>query len=153
MKEIFTLGKHVIEKNYHRLDPVGQSDMCATCSTACKTSCSRKLAKDVGNDVAYIIDTPAQNNVIIDRLYDVVIERVESIPCDLKNQKLTFDVEGNLIEGELQFPWPMDWIYEVMSEYLKNDSHLSGTKKTTLFNPEEEDQIIEIKVDSYIQRK
>lgn len=147
------MGKHIVEKNYHRLDPVGQSDMCATCSTACKTSCSRKLAQDLGNEISYIIDDPAPKNVTIDRLYDVIIRDVDSIPCDLKNQKLLFDVDGKLLEGELKTPWKMDWIYEVVSEYLSNDSHLSGTKSVKFFNPEEQDQIVVCDVVSYVQRR
>lgn len=147
------MGKHIVEKNYHRLDPVGQSEMCATCSTACKTSCSRKLAQAVGNNVSYIIDEPASKNVTIDRLYDVVIKDVDSIPCDLKNQKLQYDINGTLIDGELKTPWNMDWIYSVISEYLSEDTHLSGTKSVRFNNPEEEDQLIVCDVVSYIQRR
>ncbi len=147
------MGKHIVEKNYHRLDPVGQDDMCANCSTACKTSCSRKLAQSVGNDISYIIDEPTDKEVVIDRLYDVIIKDVDSIPCDLKNQKLVFDVNGKLIEGELKTPWRMDWIYSVISNFLSEDSHLSGTKSVRLNNPEEDDQIIVCDVVSYIHRK
>jgi len=147
------MGKHIVEKNYHRLDPVGQNDMCATCSTACKTSCSRKLAQNVGNEISYIIDEPGEKTVVVDRLYDVIIKDVDSIPCDLKNQKLQYDVDGNLIDGELKTPWSMEWIYTSISKYLSEDSHLSGTKSVRLNNPEEKDQIIVCDVVSYIRRK
>lgn len=147
------MGKHIVEKNYHRLDPVGQSDMCATCSTACKTSCSRKLAQKTGNKVSYIIDDSFGKDVTFDRFYDVVIKDVDSIPCDLKNQKLQYDVNGNLIEGELKTPWEMDWIYTVISDYLSNDEHLSGTKSVSLNNPEELDQTIVCEIVSYVSRR
>ena len=153
MKESFNMGKHIVEKNYHRLDPVGQSDMCATCSTGCKTSCSRQLAKNMGSEVSYIIDDPVEKNVTFDRLYDVIIRDVDSIPCELKSQKLVYDVDGKLIEGQLKVPWPMDWIYEVVSDYLSKDSHLSGTKSVKFANPEEVDQLIVCDVVSYVQRR
>lgn len=147
------MGKHIVEKNYHRLDPVGQNDLCATCSTACKTSCSRKLAQSVSNEISYIIDDPVEKNVVVDRLYDIVIRDVDSIPCDLKGQKLVFDVEGRLIDGRLETPWKMDWIYEVVSDYLSKDSHLSGTKSVEFINPEEKDQLVVCDVVSYVQRR
>ena len=147
------MGKHIVEKNYHRLDPVGQSDVCANCSTACKTSCSRKLAHDAGNKVSYIIDDSFGKEIVSDRLYDVIIKDVDSIPCDLKNQKLQYDEEGNLIEGELKTPWKMDWIYTVISDYLSNDEHFSGTKSVELKNPDELDQIIVCDVVSYVRRR
>lgn len=150
---IFIKGKHIVEKDYHFLDPVGQSDMCATCSTGCKTSCSRKLAKEVGNEVSYIIDEPEKKNNLISRLYDVIITDVDSIPCDLRNQKLQYDEDGKRIDGEIVTPWNMDWIYDVISDYLSKDEHFSGTKSVKLNNPEEEDQIIVCDVVSYVQKR
>lgn len=152
MKENGILGKHVIDKNYHRLDPVGQSDTCANCSTACKTSCNRKLAQELGNDVSYIIDDPKENKVATNRFYKVTIKDVDSIPCDLKEQFLEYDVDGKLLSEPLEVPWNMDWIYSVLEEYLVNDIHLSGTKQVQFNNPEEVDQIIICEIYSYIQR-
>ncbi|WAW14576.1 hypothetical protein [Peptostreptococcus equinus] len=147
------MGKHIIEKDYHRLDPVGQSDMCADCSAGCKISCSRKMAHNMGNDVSYIIDDSVEKEVKIDRLYDVIVKDVDSIPCDLKTQKLVYDVNGKLIEGELKTPWPMNWIYEVVSNFLAEDDHLSGTKSVRFVNPEEKDQLLICDVVSYVQRR
>ncbi|MEG0919314.1 MAG: hypothetical protein RR967_03105 [Anaerovoracaceae bacterium] len=147
------MGKHIIEKNYHRLDPVGQSDVCATCSTACKTSCSRKIAQDIGNSVQYIVEDPNAKKAEIDRFYDVTIKDVDSIPCSLKEQSLKFDVDGNLIEGQLTTPWAMEWIIEEISKYLQEDKHLSGTKKVDFYNPEEEDQLVVCQVQSYVERR
>lgn len=147
------MGKHIIEKNYHRLDPVGQSEACANCSTTCKTSCIRYAGKKMGNEVPYIIDDSIGKNVQVDRFYDVIIKDVDSIPCDLKEQKLTYDVDGNLIEGQIKTPWPMNWIYTEISGYLSNDNHLSGTKNVKFINPDETDQWIMCDVLSYIQRR
>lgn len=146
------MSTHIIEKDYRRFDPVGQADMCSNCSTACKTSCSRKLAQEQGNDIHYIIDDPNAAKVEINRFYQVTVKDVDSVPCSLKEQKLKYDVSGNLLEGELVTPWKMDWIYEVISEYLKKDSHLSGTKKVDFINPEEEDQLVVCEVFSYVER-
>lgn len=147
------MGKHIVEKNYHRLDPVGQSDVCATCSTACKTSCSRKIAQDIGNQVQYIVDDHNAKKAEIDRFYDVTIKGVDGIPCSLKEQTLKFDVDGNLIEGELTTPWAMAWITEEITKYLQNDKHLSGTKKADFNNPEEQDQLVACEVKSYVERR
>ncbi|HAQ39604.1 MAG TPA: hypothetical protein DCM73_01400 [Clostridiales bacterium] len=37
------MGKIVVETNYRRFQPVGQSDMCASCPSSCKTSCARLM--------------------------------------------------------------------------------------------------------------
>lgn len=37
------MGKIVVESNYRRFKPVGQSELCATCPSSCKTSCARML--------------------------------------------------------------------------------------------------------------
>lgn len=39
------MGKIVVETNYSRFTPVGQSEMCKSCPSACKTSCARILMK------------------------------------------------------------------------------------------------------------
>lgn len=154
MKESFiNMGKHIVEKNYHRLDPVGQNETCANCSAGCKTSCSKYVPKNMGNEVSYIIEEPAEKKVSVDRLYDIIVKDVDSIPCDLKGQKLLYNVDGKLIDGQLKTPWPMDWIYEVVSEYLAEDNHLSGTKSVKFINPEENDQYLVCDVVSYVQRR
>ena len=147
------MGKRILEKNYHRLDPVGQSEMCANCSTTCKTSCSRKLAQDTSNKVSYIIDDVCEPQITIDRLYTVTIKDVDSIPCDLKEQKLEYNVDGVLLSDKLVVPWEMDWIYAQVEDYLKKDAHLSGVKKAEFKNPEEDDQLIVCEITSYVQRK
>lgn len=145
------MGKHIIEKNYHRLDPVGQDEQCKNCQTTCKTSCSRHPAHNMGYEVPYFIDE--KEEVIVKRFYGVTIKSVDGIPCDLKEQKLKYNVAGNRIEGELEVPWNMDWIYRVIEDYLENDSHISGTKVKEFCNPEEEDQIIVCEIESYIERQ
>lgn len=37
------MGKVIIESNYRRFDPVGQSEMCENCPSSCKTSCARMM--------------------------------------------------------------------------------------------------------------
>lgn len=145
------MGKHILEKNYHRLDPVGQSDQCKDCQTTCKTSCARHPAHNMGFDVPYIIGE--KEDVVVDRFYDVTIKSVDGIPCDIKDQKLKYDVDGRRLEGEIEMPWPMNWIYEVIEDYLKRDSHLSGTKTEEFHNPDEDDQVIICEIESYIERK
>ncbi|MEG0292152.1 MAG: hypothetical protein RR495_05670 [Anaerovoracaceae bacterium] len=147
------MAAHIVEKNYRRFEPVGQEDICATCSAACKTSCSRKLGQELGNDVHYIVGDINSKKVEIDRFYEVTVKDVDSVPCSLKEQKLKYDVNGNLLEGELVTPWEMDWIYDVVTKYLKEDSHLSGTKKVDFFNPAEEDQLVVCEVFSYVERR
>lgn len=107
----------------------------------------------MGNDVSFIFDDPKEKKVVVDRFYDIIVRDVDSIPCSLKEQKLKYDVDGKLIEGELTVPWPMDWIYEVISDYLEKDSHLSGSKLVNFYNPEEEDQLVVCEVVSYIERQ
>ncbi len=147
------MGKHIIDKNYRRFDPVGQSEMCKTCSTGCKTSCSRKLAHNMGSEVSYIIPEEDNNKIIPSRFYKVTIVDVDSIPCELKKQNLTLDVDGNILEGEIETPWPMEWVKEVISGYCKEDSHMCGTTNVNLYNPEEPDQLIVCEVESYIENK
>lgn len=150
MRESIILGKHIIDTNYRRFDPVGQSDMCRDCSTGCKTSCSRKLAHNMGNDVPYIIPDEDENKIVAHRFYKVTIVDVDSIPCELKKQYLILDVDGNILEGEFDTPWPMNWLQKVISEYCREDRHMCGTKTVNLYNPEESDQLIVCEVESYI---
>lgn len=145
------MGKHVVETNYHRLDPVGQNEMCKNCSSTCKTSCAHHPAHNMGSDRPYFIDD--QPKVIAKRFYDVTIKDVESIPCELKGQILKYDVDGNRLEGELDTPWPMTWTYGVIEDYLKKDTHFSGVKVEEFHNPEEDDQKIVCEINSYIERQ
>lgn len=144
------MGKHIIDKNYRRFDPVGQSEMCKDCSTGCKTSCSRKLAHNMGNEVSYIIPDQ-EEKVVACRFYKVTIVDVDSIPCELKKQYLVLDVDGNLLEGELETPWPMDWVKQVIIDYCREDRHMCGTTTVNLYNPEEPDQLVVCEVESYIE--
>lgn len=149
--ERIILGKHIVDKNYRRFDPVGQSEMCKSCSTGCKTSCSRKLAANMGSEVSYIIPEEDTKKVVAKRFYKVTIVDVDSIPCELKKQSLTLGVDGNILEGEIVNPWPVEWIKETISEYCKKDSHMCGTTTVDLYNPEEPDQLIVCEVESYIE--
>lgn len=105
----------------------------------------------MGSDRPYFIDD--QPKVVTKRFYDVTIKDVESIPCELKEQKLKYDVDGNRLEGELETPWPMNWTYGVIEDYLKKDIHFSGVKTEEFHNPEEYDQTIVCEINSYIERQ
>lgn len=147
------MGKHIIDKNYRRFDPVGQSEMCKTCSTGCKTSCTRRLAEDMGSSVPYIIPDKDEEKVIAKRFYKVTVKDVDSIPCELKKQYLVLDVDGNVLEGKFETPWPMDWVQQVIVDYCSEDCHMCGTTTVDLYNPEEPDQLIVCEVESYIDNR
>ena len=145
------MGKHIIDKNYRRFDPVGQSELCETCSIGCKTSCMRRMAEDMGSDSPYIIPESDEERVVAKRFYRVTIKDVDSIPCELKKQYIVLDVDGNVIEGEFETPWPMDWVKQVICKYCREDRHMSGTSTVDLYNPEEPDQLVVCEVESYIE--
>ena len=144
------MGKHIVDKNYRRFDPVGQSEMCKNCSTGCKTSCSRYMAQNMGSEVSYIIPDEDENKVVACRFYKVTIVDVDSIPCELKKQQLVLDVDGNVLEGKLDTPWPMPWVEQIIIDYCKKDRHMCGTTTVNLYNPDEPDQLVVCEVESYI---
>ncbi len=139
-------------KNYQHKDVVGQSEMCADCSIGCKTHCMRRPAHNMGSKKPFIIPEEDENKMVSKRLYEVTITAVDSIPCELKKQKLILDVDGSVIEGKFITPWKMDWLEAVIKDYCKKDTHFCGTKTVDLYNPEEEDQLIVCEVNSYIER-
>jgi len=77
------------------------------------------------------------------------IKAVDSIPCDLKGQMVAFDQDNNMISEKLKTPWPMPWVTEEITKLAAGQAPMPEGDSFKVYNPEECDQFVFVKVDKY----
>ncbi len=77
------------------------------------------------------------------------VKAVESIPCDLKGQKVAFDCDGNIISDPLKTPWPMPWVTEEIKKLVSGESEMPEKNSFKVYNPEESDQFVFVEVQRF----
>ncbi len=71
---------------------------------------------------------------------------VESIPCELRNQTVAFDRNGNLVSEPLVTPWPMPWVTEELNLLADGTNEMPEEETFRVYNPEEPDQYVYVRV-------
>jgi fatty-acyl-CoA synthase len=73
-----------------------------------------------------------------------VIKNVDSIPCELVGQDVTFDGQGNRLSEPIETKWPMPWLEKGISELDVSQKLIKENDTARLYNEEEPDQYVDV---------
>lgn len=75
---------------------------------------------------------------------------VDSIPCSLVGNKMVFSDSGKVETESWKLPWAMPWIERELRKVAKEKANVSGVEIEKVYNPEEPDQYVEVRIERYI---
>lgn len=84
------------------------------------------------------------------RRIEIIVQRVDSIPCSLVGKKMIFTHEGTRISEPWALQWPMPWIEQEFRKVAVRIERVSKKSKERIYNPEEPDQYVDVLISSYI---
>lgn len=76
--------------------------------------------------------------------------KVDSIPCSLVGKKMTFNYRGERLSESWDLRWPMPWIEQEFRKVVLKYEMVSKEEVARVYNPEEPDQYVEVRIRSYI---
>ncbi len=78
---------------------------------------------------------------------------VDSIPCSLVGNKMIFSASGEIETAPWKLPWAMPWIERELKKLAKEKTGISGVETMKVYNPDEPDQYLLVRIERYIDLK